>query len=136
MHDSSDTRLFLRQHLIQILAFGWRGYQAGGRGAVFIHLVLSVTVPTADHALAHPMAYLQESQLALKIAPWEEPALEMLGRYDPERQVVVLLYDGSKVEIMLIASPHMTPPRADLEMRDAIPVLDPAIVDALLVPSK
>ena len=135
MSNPSNTTEFLAEYLPTVLAYGWAGYLAAGRGAVFIDLTKSLSVPQQADTFAHPMAYVHQAVLEpQKVKAWEAPALERVKSYDPARQIVVMVYTGTQMEILMIASRSMTPAQAHEQLRDVLPeiLVDPAILMPLI----
>jgi hypothetical protein len=112
-----DHLKFLFHSWDLLAAAAWEGYSAEGRGAIIID-------PKESSQWSSSAIYVPESRPRPPGVPtWPDPEVEeMVGKYDPEREVVVVILrlDGD-VSTYQLPTPNRahTPPAAFTAMEQA-----------------
>ena len=91
-----------------VSATGWNGYQAQGRGVIFID---GSSFDSLDAVPAgNPMVYVSDKQMIENEGGW--PSEDMAGvvkKYDPETEVIVVIKWRNQVGIYRMKSPIAPP---------------------------
>ncbi|BAZ41731.1 hypothetical protein NIES4101_76990 [Calothrix sp. NIES-4101] len=102
----------------------WKGFYQFGRGAVFCHLK-QVGLSSFDFPICHAKYhyakeivsthFLPQKQLAAYLHEWIlspeiiTKILKAVDTYDPKIDMILLVQDGSQIEIDILQKPVMTP---------------------------
>jgi hypothetical protein len=122
----SSLKQFLKDHMAQISALGWKGYQEQGRGALVITLDerlflrggFQVELPT--EYVGYPVEYIDEQEIfrrELRRGPWiKGSSLKAVSKYDPERQVALIFeWKGTDEYISLVCNATAGSPQENYE---------------------
>ena len=98
-----------------VSATGWDGYQKAGRGVILIDGGLDDSLEAIPD---NPMSYISDHQMVEEEGGW--PSQDMagvVGKYDPEKEIIVVIKWRGEVGIYRLRSP-IPPPVAFERLKD------------------
>ena len=86
-----DMGEYINENIKTLAAMAWRGHQSEGRGAVVAHIHFADNDVNAA-IVSQSLKYLSENDLSVKgRSGWPAALADVVRRYDPETEIVVLL---------------------------------------------